>query len=114
MSRWVLVVDDDELVLQITSEMLSDLGCNVLQAQSGSEALELLRRRPEIEILITDVNMPGMDGYQVADRACELRRDLQVILLSGRETDSHGFPMISKPFLQRDLTRVMRATTGLC
>jgi hypothetical protein len=43
-----------------------------------------------------------------------MRHGLRVLMLSGRESDAHGFPMIRKPFMQEDLLRVMKHTTGLC
>jgi CheY-like chemotaxis protein len=67
-----------------------------------------------ISILITDVNMPGMSGYELAEIASRNRRGLHVIVLSGRETEGHGFPILRKPFAQEDLQRTMRHTTGLC
>ena len=79
-----------------------------------ADALALLARDKRIEILITDINMPGIEGYELAEKAKHLRHDLSAILLSGRESDSHGFPMIRKPFLQDDLRRVMEETTGPC
>ena len=94
--------------------MLEDLGCHVLTAENGWEALDLLRRSREIQILLTDINMPGMDGYELARRALDFRRDLKVLLLSGREPDGQEFPLIRKPFLQHDLRRVMEQTTGVC
>jgi CheY-like chemotaxis protein len=65
-------------------------------------------------VLITDINMPGMGGYELAERAKLVRNDLQVILLSGRESDGRGLPLIRKPFLEADLKRVMIRTTGPC
>jgi two-component system cell cycle response regulator CpdR len=94
--------------------MLQELGCEVSTAATGSEALSRLAKAPHIEILITDINMPGMGGYELANRATRVRNGLQVILLSGRESDGHGFPLIRKPFLEADLRRVMSETTGLC
>jgi CheY-like chemotaxis protein len=65
MSRTVLVVDDDPHVLEVIGGMLEDLGCNVVTARSGLEALDQLRRNQRIAILITDINMPGMDRARV-------------------------------------------------
>ena len=67
-----------------------------------------------IEILITDINMPEMDGYELVDRAHAIRSDLKVIMLSGREPDGHGFPFIRKPFFEQDLLATMSRTTGTC
>jgi CheY-like chemotaxis protein len=63
---------------------------------------------------MTDINMPGLGGFELAEIAKRLRPGLQVILLSGLEPDGHGMPLIRKPFLESDITRVMRQTTGLC
>jgi CheY-like chemotaxis protein len=114
MSRVVLVVDDDPLVLDVTTHMLEDLGCDVVTAGSGREALALLSDNRQIEVLITDLNMPEMDGYELADQAARRRPDLRIPLLSGREGDGHGLPILRKPFLEDDLARTMSQTTGLC
>jgi two-component system, cell cycle response regulator CpdR len=94
--------------------MLEDLGCEVVTAADASEALHCLENNRRIEALITDINMPGMNGYDLADRAQELHKELKVIVLSGRECDGRGHPLIRKPFLQADLVRAMKHTTGLC
>jgi CheY-like chemotaxis protein len=60
MSRRVLVVDDDPLMLDVTAAMLEDLGCDVVTADAGPTALEKLAADERIEVLITDINMPGM------------------------------------------------------
>jgi two-component system cell cycle response regulator CpdR len=64
--------------------------------------------------LITDINMPGMDGYELAERAARIRPTLKVLQLSGRERRRDGFPMLRKPFSEEDLARVMQQTTGVC
>ena len=103
----VLVVDDEALIVQLAASWLEDLGCEVETALNGSEALAKLANDQRIEVLISDVNMPGISGYQVADRAKEMRPELKVILSSGAESDPHGWPLLRKPFLQSDLTRMM-------
>ena len=113
-AKRVLVVDDDPLLLRLTAEMLEELGCDVRTAGNGTEALERLAGDHKIEILITDINMPGISGYELATRAKQVKPDLQIILLSGRESATHGLPLIRKPFLESDLKRVMSQTTGLC
>ena len=100
MARTVLVVDDDPLVLEVTADMLKDLGCAVVTAASGMDALERLSENANIEILVTDLNMPGMDGYELVQRAAVIRPGLQV-LLSGREIDGRGWPVVRKPFLEQ-------------
>ena len=114
MPRTVLIVDDEPLVLEVTAAMLEELGCDVLTASDGTEALTRLAADPRIEILIADINMPRMGGYELAEKARRARKGLQVILLSGRESDGHGLPLIRKPFRESDLRRVMSETGGLC
>jgi CheY-like chemotaxis protein len=114
MSRVVLVVDDEPLVRDVTASMLEDLGCEVVTAAGATEALKMLSANRCIEILITDINMPDMNGYALADVAVLMRNQLKVILLSGRENSGGGFPLIRKPFLQQDLVQTMARYTGLC
>ena len=112
--EFVLVVDDEPLVLEVTETMLKDLGCEVVTATGANEALEMLSTDERIEILITDINMPDMDGYELARAAVRMRKRLKVIMLSGREREGREFPLIRKPFLQQDLVETMKSTTGLC
>ena len=112
MTRQVLIVDDDELVLELVSDMLADLGCDVRTAASGSEALQVLRESPLVEVLLSDVNMPGIDGKELGKQALEMRPRLHVILLSGGDCAECGFPLIKKPLTEMDIERVMKRTTG--
>ena len=114
MNRVALVVDDDPAVLELLAEMLEELGCEVLTQQNAAEALTVLRNDRRIEILLTDINMPGIAGFELAEQAKRLRPGVKPILVSGRETDGYGYPLLRKPFLQNDLVRVLRETTGLC
>lgn len=114
MARTVLLVDDEPLVLEVLAAMLEDMGCDVISAASGTEALGRLAGNQQIEILITDINMPGLNGLDLVERAkCE-REDLRVIMMSGQETKTPGFPFLKKPFLEQDLVNIMERTTGLC
>jgi len=110
LARKVLVVDDEPMVLDVIAQMLEELGCEVVMTTDPRLALDLLAGDERLEILITDINMPEMSGYELAEKAQRARK----IVLSGRETEPHGFPMIRKPFLQEDLARTMEHTTGLC
>jgi CheY-like chemotaxis protein len=114
MSRRVLVVHDDPLMLDVTAAMLEDLSCDVVTADAGPEALEKLAADERIEVLITDIHMPGMDGYELMERASERWPRLRVLACSGRPTFERGLPLIRKPFTQEGLARAMAKTTGLC
>jgi len=108
MGRTVLVVDDDASVLEVIAGMLEDFGCDVVRAGSGTEALDQLERNKRISILITDINMPVMDGHELAERAKRLSPELKVLQLSGRERRRDGYPMIRKPFSAEDLANIMQ------
>ncbi len=82
MARRVLLVDDDVLVLDVVAYMLADLGCDTLTARSGTEALGTIAHDQTIEILISDINMPGLTGADLPERACAYRPELKVILLT--------------------------------
>jgi two-component system cell cycle response regulator CpdR len=101
-------VDDDAMVLDVIS------GCEVVTAHGGVEALDQLRQNRRISILVTDINMPGMDGHELAERAKVISPELRILQLSGRERRQGGYPMIRKPFSEEDLAITMQRTTGVC
>jgi CheY-like chemotaxis protein len=106
----VLVVYDEALIVMLVAGWLQDLGCEVKTALNGTDALAKLNDgEPSVEVLITDVNMPGMSGYELAKRATTVRPDLKVVLLSGAADEPQGLPLIRKPFLQDDLRRVIQS-----
>ena len=80
----ILLVDDDDSVRGVAMQQLTSLGYRVISASNGVEALDLLARNPDIDLLFTDVIMPGgMNGGQVAEAARELRPGLKVLFASG-------------------------------
>ena len=113
MGHTVLLVDDDPDVLDVLASMLEDFGCRVVRARSGPDALGALQDDESISILITDINMPDMDGHELAERARRIRPGVTMIQVSGREPRRGGLPLLRKPFTEDDLARVMQETTGL-
>ena len=109
----ILIVDDDSLVSAGTAAMLEDLGHAVVEASSGAEALALLERGDQVDLVITDHAMPDMTGMQLAQRLSEIMPDLKVILATGYADLPHcsgpvrELPRLSKPFLQEDLARMI-------
>ncbi len=103
----VLVVDDDPLVVASTAAMLEDVGHVVLEAMSGSRALEMLRQDAAVDVVITDHAMPAMTGAELARQIKQAWPELPVILATGYAElpngEDPGLPRLSKPYLQEEL-----------
>jgi PAS domain S-box-containing protein len=103
----VLVVDDDVLVAMSTVDMLEDLGFKVIEARSGTDALEIVKNDKAIDLLITDYSMPRMNGAQLARAVKEVRPELPILLATGyAELPPHSaldLPRIGKPYRQDQL-----------
>ncbi|KMO41559.1 response regulator receiver protein [Methylobacterium variabile] len=81
----VLIVEDDELVRMMATEMLEDAGIAVLEATNADEAWQLLEQRSDIRVLFTDVDMPGsMNGFVLAQRVAERWPHIRLVITSGR------------------------------
>jgi len=110
----VLVVDDDSLVLTSTRLLIEDLGHRVLCAPSGAQALELFAANPDIDLVITDMAMPQLDGAQLAKLLRDRQPDLPIILATGYAERLEGFatqlPRLTKPFKQIDLVQIIGQT----
>jgi CheY-like chemotaxis protein len=112
----ILVVEDEARVRRITSARLRDLGYEVLEAESGPAALQILSAHPEIDLLFTDMVMPGgMSGAQLAAEAHRARPDLPVLFTSGyaepdvmKQADAHSGRWLRKPYKAADLARKLR------
>ena len=85
----ILVVDDEAALLGLTSEILSNMGYKVISAHNGEQALELLKNN-SIDLIITDVIMPEMDGYQLATRVKQTYPDIKIQLVSGFSDNRHS------------------------
>jgi CheY-like chemotaxis protein len=82
--KTILWVDDEEIALEVWSQMLQKLGYSVLQARYGYEALEIFKKRKnKISLVILDMRMPGMNGCEVYDRLKEIQPQVKIILVSG-------------------------------
>src|SRR6202163_3161938 len=105
----VLAVDDDVLVLTNTVAMLDDLGHAGIAASSGKEALEILRQRGSVDLVITDYAMPHMTGLQLVNAIKKEWPELPVIIATGfAEMDSEmqsGLPKLAKPFTEVELAK---------
>ncbi len=113
----ILVVEDDEPVRILACLELRAMGYQVVEADCGAQALELLRGGPQVDLLFTDVVMPGMSGRELSDAASALRPDLRVLFASGYTENAivhngrldAGVQLLSKPYRRLDLARAVRA-----
>jgi PAS domain S-box-containing protein len=112
----ILAVDDDPLVLLNTAAMLEDLGHTVLEATSGKDALEIIRRKGGIDLVITDQAMPLMTGSELAIAIRAEKPDLPIILATGYAElppgADGGLPRLSKPFRQHQLADAIAKTVA--
>ncbi|WP_044343761.1 hybrid sensor histidine kinase/response regulator [Pseudomonas meliae] len=108
----ILVVDDEPAVRLLIAELLEDLGYTILQAERGADALTILQSKAAIDLLITDVGLPGgMNGRQVADAARDVRPDLKILFVTGyaenaalaHDTLEPGMHVLPKPFAIAEL-----------
>ena len=107
MAGVVLVVDDEPLLLDMLCEMLAELGCEAVCVDCPVKGLEKIAADERIAMLITDIQMPIMDGFELADRAREKRPDMPIVLMSGKVVGRPGFPVIKKPFSQPQLAEIL-------
>ena len=109
--RVVLVVEDNHQVRDVAVAMIEDTGLEVLDAASGEDALAIIEARPDIDLMLSDVVMPGMGGPELAARALTMRPDLKVLFASGYTAGNleevpglpKGLELINKPFTRDDL-----------
>ncbi len=103
----ILVVDDDDQIRELTSEVLEDSGYQVISASSGEQALEVFRKKyRDIDLVLMDLNMPGMGGSQCTRKMMILDPSVRVLVASGYSANGHGKAalefgakgFISKPF----------------
>jgi CheY-like chemotaxis protein len=104
----VLVVDDEATVRMLAVELFEELGCEVVEASSGLEALARLEERPDVWLMFTDCRMPGMSGPELAETAAQRRPELKIVLVTGyHNMQVPGWPIVWKPYDQRTLERVI-------
>jgi CheY-like chemotaxis protein len=114
--RRVILVDDNDIVRELMRAMLERDGFTVDSAASPYDALLMAERGEAVDLLVTDVYMPGMDGLELADRLLELHPDASIIYTSGHAderilapgTVPAGAAFLPKPFTMADLVRAAR------
>jgi PAS domain S-box-containing protein len=118
-ARRVLLVEDDASVGEMVEAMLADLGHEVLRAEAAAPALTILQTPDRIDLLLTDLIMPGgMNGVELAHAAIALRPGLPVILTSGYTGETLGaaagapWPLLAKPYPAEALAAIIEAVMG--
>jgi PAS domain S-box-containing protein len=107
-----LLVDDEEMVRMTTADMLVDLGYEVIEARSGDEGLRLLQSGLEIELLVTDHLMPGLNGEELARQVRSLHPELPILIISGYAEEDGLTPeldRLTKPFRKAELAEKLVA-----
>jgi CheY-like chemotaxis protein len=104
--KTILVVDDDPDVRDYAISVLEELGYRVLAASDGEGALSVLQRDGRVDLLFTDVVMPGLNGFEVAQRAVATSPNIKVLFASGYATDlTPAAHFLRKPYRPQQLTR---------
>jgi signal transduction histidine kinase/ActR/RegA family two-component response regulator len=120
-SETVLVVEDEEIVRVLVCDVLEQQGYRVLCAADGREALDMAKNfEAEIDLLITDVVMPHMNGQELAETLSFFRPDMKVLFVSGYSDNDLGetgmldprIELLQKPFTPHELTRKIREIMG--
>lgn len=116
------VVDDEPTVRMLVAEILADLGYNAIEAEDGASGLRILERDTRIDLLVTDVGLPGgMNGRQLADAARVRRPELKILFITGYAENAvfgngllePGMQVIAKPFAMEVLaTRIRVMISG--
>jgi DNA-binding response OmpR family regulator len=108
----LLVVDDEPIVRTLVSRILMEQGHTVQVATNGAQALELAASDPiGFDLVITDIRMPGMDGWQLGRQLSERWPALRLLYMSGLDIDDMGASrelLIRKPFEHEELVRRVR------
>jgi two-component system, cell cycle sensor histidine kinase and response regulator CckA len=117
LSGVVLLVEDMAPLRHALAALLADAGLEVKSAQSGQQALEILRRSSKVDVVLTDVVMPGMDGFELARTLANSGSRAPVVFMSGYadttllekiDREFPGHTLVKKPFERRDLLEAMR------
>jgi len=113
----VLVAEDEAMLRVVVRETLRHAGFDVVEAADGTAGLEILQSDRAIDVLLTDVKMPGLNGYQLAEACLRLRPATSVILMTGFADEAipdairkASIPVMRKPFDFATLGKSIRAT----
>lgn len=116
MTKTLLIAEDDEISRKLYSRVLAEEGFRVIDVSEGAAALDVMRKEP-IDILLTDVVMPGMDGIMLLERAREMQPELRAVVMTGHSTPdriidvfrNHACDLLEKPFGLDELRSAIQA-----
>jgi CheY-like chemotaxis protein len=117
-TRRLLLVEDDPLLRMTLAEALTDAGFAVVEAEDAESALCLVASRDDLDLLLTDINLPGADGFARASAARRLRPGLPVVYASGRLSEADpqralpGAPFLAKPFSLSSALTTLQGALG--
>ena len=108
----LLIIDDEEIIINLLHDYLSHLGYSVVTARDGSEGIDLFNANPNFDLVITDINMPGIDGNAVAKSIrLSQRTKVPIVGMSGYNDKIEGelFDfMLAKPFNLKELMALIK------
>ena len=116
-----MIVDDEPTVRMLVAEVLHEIGYQCIEASDGVSGLKLLQSAARIDLLITDVGLPGgMNGRQMADAARVGRPELKVLFITGYAENAvlnhghldHGMHVMTKPFVMESFARRVKELIG--
>ena len=112
----LLIIDDEDIIINLLHDYFSHLGYSVVTAKDGSEGIDLFNTSPNFDLVITDINMPGIDGNAVAKSIrLSQRTKVPIVGMSGYNDKAEGelFDfMLAKPFNLKDLMTVVKTIEG--
>jgi len=115
--KQILFVDDEEALRDAGSRMLENMGYSVTAVSSGIEALDVVKKEPgEIDLIITDMTMPGMTGVELATKLLQIHPGIPIILCTGyheiitpKKAKELGIrEYLSKPYSQSEMAKIIR------
>lgn len=83
----VLVIEDEDAVREATAMMVAEVGYEVFAAASGEEGVQVFEQRGDIDVVLVDLTMPGIDGIATLERIRQVRRGVPIVLMSGYATE---------------------------
>ena len=113
----ILIAEDEAMLRMLAADTLRDRGYDVIETVDGAAALEVLKSGVHVDLLISDIKMPRMTGYELVEAGLSLRPQLRVLLMTGYSQDpvpnviaSANIPVLHKPFDFDELPKYVEKT----